>query len=526
MARQVKLSISYDGTVQTSQAAQTTQAAQAAGEQGVSGSSGQTYTVAAGDTLWAIAKRYYGNGARYTEIYAANAEQIEATARGHGKASSNNGHWIWPGEVLTIPGIGETSAAALAQATTVPTGTVVPVGTSNPALGAEIAASATSVSYTDVASGQSDSISITIDDIGKEWMAGKKPQRGASLGVSLTLEGWDGINGSMATFDCGKFILDDISFSGRPLTCVLNGVSVPAMDDFKSLPRTRTWEKTTIQDIASELTAAAGVALYYEADTIQIAEIEQSSETDSSFLYSLCDKYGLAMKVYNHKIVIFDIVKYEEKEAVVAISESDMVSWSYNTTIDGTYTGVDFGYTDPDVEDPIHIVIGSPGRMYFLNSQASSQYDAELQAAAKVNAANRGIETMEVTIRANTRIVASHCIMISGLGSIDGKYYVDKVKHSIGNRGYQMQLTLHKVQTPIKVNEPAAPNSGGQAYTVVSGDTLWGISKRFYGTGTKYTVIYAANAEQIEATARAHGKSSSNNGHWIWPGEILTIPEG
>lgn len=85
---------------------------------------------------------------------------------------------------------------------------------------------------------------------------------------------------------------------------------------------------------------------------------------------------------------------------------------------------------------------------------------------------------------------------------------------------------MHKVQTAIKVTAPAPSAGGGQTYVVVSGDTLWGISKRFYGTGTKYHVIYDANVDLIESTAKAHGKKSSDNGHWIWPGETLTIPEG
>ncbi|POX90959.1 lectin [Mycobacterium kansasii] len=53
--------------------------------------------------------------------------------------------------------------------------------------------------------------------------------------------------------------------------------------------------------------------------------------------------------------------------------------------------------------------------------------------------------------------------------------------------------------------EPA-PNS----YTVVSGDTLWGIAERFYGDGNKYQVLVDANAIP--------------NPDLIHPGQVLTIP--
>lgn len=69
----------------------------------------------------------------------------------------------------------------------------------------------------------------------------------------------------------------------------------------------------------------------------------------------------------------------------------------------------------------------------------------------------------------------------------------------------------------------AAPSSS-QSYTVKSGDCLWNIAKQFYGNGSNWTAIYNANKSAIEADAKRHGKSSSSNGHWIYPGLTLTIP--
>lgn len=66
--------------------------------------------------------------------------------------------------------------------------------------------------------------------------------------------------------------------------------------------------------------------------------------------------------------------------------------------------------------------------------------------------------------------------------------------------------------------------SSSHQYTVKKGDCLWNIAKAFYGNGSKYTAIYDANKTVIEETAKKHGKSSSSNGHWIYPGTVLTIP--
>lgn len=51
----------------------------------------KTYTVKKGDCLWNIAKKFYGNGAKYTKIYNANKSKIK------------NPNLIYVGQVLVIP---------------------------------------------------------------------------------------------------------------------------------------------------------------------------------------------------------------------------------------------------------------------------------------------------------------------------------------------------------------------------------------------------------------------------------------
>ncbi len=49
------------------------------------------YTIKSGDTLWAIASQFLGNGAKYTEIFEANREVIEDPDK------------IFPGQKIRIP---------------------------------------------------------------------------------------------------------------------------------------------------------------------------------------------------------------------------------------------------------------------------------------------------------------------------------------------------------------------------------------------------------------------------------------
>ena len=86
----------------------------------------------------------------------------------------------------------------------------------------------------------------------------------------------------------------------------------------------------------------------------------------------------------------------------------------------------------------------------------------------------------------------------------------------------ELQIDAYANQT--KPRNDSGDSSSSGSYTVVSGDTLWAIAKRKLGDSSKWTAIYDVNTEVIEEEAKKHGKASSDHGHWIWPGEVLTIP--
>ncbi len=66
----------------------------------------------------------------------------------------------------------------------------------------------------------------------------------------------------------------------------------------------------------------------------------------------------------------------------------------------------------------------------------------------------------------------------------------------------------------VEKNESRVDNSvKPKTYTVKSGDCLFNIAKKLYGSGSQYTKIYNANKKLI-----------GGNPNLIYPGQVLTIP--
>ena len=63
---------------------------------------------------------------------------------------------------------------------------------------------------------------------------------------------------------------------------------------------------------------------------------------------------------------------------------------------------------------------------------------------------------------------------------------------------------------PRKPTTPPAPKP--RTHTVVRGDCLWIIARKYYGNGAQWRKIYEANKAKIK------------DPHWIYPGQVFVIP--
>ena len=263
----------------------------------------------------------------------------------------------------------------------------------------QIAPYLASFQYTDVASGSSDKISIQINDRDHRWIGAWFPQKGDLLQPTIQTFNWWG-DGQNSRFPCGTFRVDDFSFAGGPIRLSLDAVAVPADNSgFKATKRTETYEKTTLQEIGQAIADRSGISLFFDASDIAIQKVEQNNQNDCEFYCGLVEKFGLALKIYNSRIVVFSEGTYEAKKAKAILTPADFEpGWSWNTQTTGTYTGVKYQYTNSDKNKTFTVTAGGGDRILECNEPADNLTEATAIALAALNKANRGMTTMSITM--------------------------------------------------------------------------------------------------------------------------------
>lgn len=103
-------------------------------------------------------------------------------------------------------------------------------------------------------------------------------------------------------------------------------------------------------------------------------------------------------------------------------------------------------------------------------------------------------------------------------GEEGDKYISLKLQEHRGpGKRYVAIMPGDTAEDPVMQEDAAQPENPAvtenKTHTVVSGDTLWGIAKKYYGNGALYTKIYEANSGMIK------------NPNLIYPGQVFTIPE-
>lgn len=315
--------------------------------------------------------------------------------------------------------------------------------------GVEITPAITGFSFELSAEGTADNCSFQIADRGERWMGDLFPKKGDAVEATIFVYDWQR-EGDHRTLPCGTFTVDSAGASGEPVSISVGAVAKPVVAAFSVTKRTQTWEKATLEKIAETIAGRYRLALFYDAEEVVISAKEQSDQEDGAFLQELCQGYGLILKIYRDKLVIFDRERYKKKNFIKEISRFNIkreAGWNYQTDLEGSYTGGVITYTDASSEKDISYEVGTQERPLKLNEQVDSPGDAKRKLEAAIANANHGLFQLSFNVKGDPDLVDGVVVNVVDFGpEISGKYFVNKAVHSLSrSEGYVTALEMSKI---------------------------------------------------------------------------------
>ncbi|MGL5270185.1 MAG: phage late control D family protein [Selenomonadaceae bacterium] len=306
-------------------------------------------------------------------------------------------------------------------------------------------------SYTDNLSGQSDDLQITLEDRDHQWMGDWYPDYGAKLTATMKRTNWT-TEQKIKEFPLGIFEIDEIENKYPPSEVTIKALSVFQSTALKGEDKNRAWEKTKLSVIANDIASDAGMKLYYEvANDPEYDRQEQTEEQDLPFLQKLCSDAGLALKISDSQIIIFDEAKYEQADPVFTI---DFKTWPIKTwrgrgTIDDTYASVRITYRSPKGRVQMNYTYTPPnppptGRVLVIRERFESENEAERKAKKALREKNSKAWSINISILEDFPISASQNVMIKNFGVYDGKWIVTQATHGQSSSGDEVSLQLRR----------------------------------------------------------------------------------
>ncbi len=311
------------------------------------------------------------------------------------------------------------------------------------------------MSYTDFASGSTDSLSVSLYNKDGIWFRKDFfPGKNDWLEAWIFTENWP-IAPANGKIKCGRFQIDEVSFSGYGERVTIGALAIPQNSAFSFSQKNRTWKKTTVRTILDTLAKKASLGVEWVSGTPdpKIAEISQSGSTDLEFAFSICSQYDLSLKVYQKKLVVYDQTIFEKKKPAFTINRKELMgSYNLSTGTNSRYDCVKMQYTNGKDEKTLTYSFKVPGvsgsRTLFISSDADSVADAERKAKAQLRQSLRENTKLSISdTLGGSRYAAGKVFKLEGFGQLSGNYCIDQVTHTKGSSKYRCDIEAHKVVT-------------------------------------------------------------------------------
>jgi phage protein D len=318
-----------------------------------------------------------------------------------------------------------------------------------------------SLSITECRQDEADSLDITLDDHDGRLAI---PKRGALLEVSI---GW---LGSPLT-NKGKFTVNEVEHAGAPDTITIRARSA-SMTKGMGERQEKSWHGKTIAAIVGAIAAKHSLkpAVNATLGKTVIPHIDQTNESDMSFLTRLAKRYDAVMTVKDGCLLFMPIGEARtasgQQLQVLAIARGDGDQHRYHIAERENFAGVKARYHSNAKGQTKDEIVGgeSEKNLKVLPEIYPTQAEAKAAATAEYKRVQRSQATMDYTLSlGRAEIFPELPVTVSGFKpEIDETpWLVKRVRHSIGEGGFTSALELEVRDDPTTDRHRSHFRKGG-----------------------------------------------------------------
>jgi phage protein D len=336
----------------------------------------------------------------------------------------------------------------------------------------DISKSLISLTYTDVEEGESDEISLSLEDTDGLWRGPWYPSKGDQIALEI---GYD--DGMM--LNCGKFTVDEIELSGPPDTVTIRALAAATNSPIRT-KKSKAYEGQTFKQIAEKVAADHGYTVQGDLPNVTVGRVTQNRETDLGFLKRIGETWGLVFSIRDKTLIFTAAEKLDNGEAVAVLDRTDLISYSYRDKSISTFKAAKAAYHNPKTNETVSFAYTDDGERLEgegalppdtleLRLKAENPAQAEAQAKAALKKANTAEVEGSLKTIGNPLLVAGINFALTGMGKVGGTLHVTRSTHSISRSGgYTTDLDFKRVKRPTPGQQSAKPKPqppGKFAYT-------------------------------------------------------------
>ncbi len=303
------------------------------------------------------------------------------------------------------------------------------------------------IRYIDRLDGASGELEVELQDSGKLWQGPWYPALGDVVGLQLGYSG-------EALLDCGNFQIDELELDGPPdvmrLRC-LAAYIVPAM----RTANTVAYENVGILEIAAQIASKYALALVVasseSATDLMFARVTQRRQTDLEFLKRLAREHNFDFTLRAGQLIFYDRSALESVPAVVVITRSDTIRFSFRNRARRIYERAQFSYFDPDSKELITQSASASAPSPTTDSlkivaRCENANQAQVKAEALLHLHNMVFVDASLEGPGNPVLVAGNNVQLSGWGALDGTYLIETARHHLARvAGYTTSIAARRV---------------------------------------------------------------------------------